>query len=238
MEHKKAKPKIKKKSYNTLNVEFSNEVFEIPYDNVSRVNNAFFSKFKKNKYHIQFIISLIIAVIATIILFLNLIDKTKKELISKKILNNYTLTTLYQSENNSYVTEQISNDPFVIGMIRIDEINLNYPILSKSDSDFLKISLCRFAGPMPNETGNLCIAGHNYVDYRFFSRLNELEKNDTIDIFDLSGQKIVYSIYDIFENNPSDLSCTNQDVGDNKIITLLTCNNVNGKRLIIKAKAI
>ena len=31
---------------------------------------------------------------------------------------------------------------------------------------------------MPNEIGNLCIAGHNYVDYKFFSRVNELEKGD------------------------------------------------------------
>lgn len=34
----------------------------------------------------------------------------------------------------------------------------------------------------------------------------------------------------------NDLSCTNQNVGENRIITLLTCNNINGKRTIIKAK--
>lgn len=63
----------------------------------------------------------------------------------------------------------------------------------------LKISLCRFAGPMPNEIGNLCIAGHNYVDYKLFSRLHELENGDKIDIYDLNGTKITYAVFDKFE---------------------------------------
>ena len=96
--------------------------------------------------------------------------------------------------------------------------------------------MCRFAGPMPNEAGNLCVAGHNYVDYRFFSRLNELKTGDSIEIYDLTGKKIFYKVYDKFEINPSDFSCTNQNTNGDKIITLLTCNNVTGKRLVIKAK--
>ena len=89
---------------------------------------------------------------------------------------------------------------------------------------------------MPNQTGNLCVAGHNYVDYRFFSRLNELKKGDSIEIYDLTGQKVFYKVYDKFEIDPSDSSCTSQNTNGQKEITLLTCNNVNGKRLVIKAK--
>ena len=37
-----------------------------------------------------------------------------------------------------------------------------------SSDDLLDVSVCRFAGPMPNEIGNLCIAGHNYVNNNFF----------------------------------------------------------------------
>ena len=33
-----------------------------------------------------------------------------------------------------------------------------------------------------------------------------------------------------------DTSCTSQDTNGNKEITLVTCNNFNGNRLIIKAK--
>lgn len=48
--------------------------------------------------------------------------------------------------------------------------------------------------------------------------------------------KITYAVFDKFEVKANDLSCTNQNVGENRIITLLTCNNINGKRTIIKAK--
>ena len=150
------------------------------------------------------------------------------------------MTTLY-SEDNNYETEKLNNSVdksslFVIGMIKIDKINLNYPILSQSNKELLKMSLCRFAGPLPNEVGNLCIAGHNYVDYKLFSRLNELEKNDIVQIYDYTGNKLDYVVYDKYEVEVDDLSCTSQDVGGKRIITLLTCNNVNGTRIVVKAK--
>ena len=91
---------------------------------------------------------------------------------------------------------------------------------------------------MPNEIGNLCIAGHNYVDYKLFSRLNELDINDEIIIYDLNGNSIIYRVYDIYETNPDDTSCTFQNTNGVRIITLVTCNNVNGKRLVIHAKEI
>ena len=91
---------------------------------------------------------------------------------------------------------------------------------------------------MPNEVGNLCIAGHNYVDYKLFSRLNELELNDKITIYDLAGKHLDYKIYDIYESNADDTSCTFQDTKNQRIVTLVTCNNVNGKRLVVHAKEI
>lgn len=82
----------------------------------------------------------------------------------------------------------------------------------------------------------MCIAGHNYVDNNFFSHLAKLEKNDLIEIYDLDGNEITYYVFKKFEVKPNDLSCTNQDIGNEKIITLLTCNNVNGKRTVVQAK--
>ena len=91
---------------------------------------------------------------------------------------------------------------------------------------------------MPNTAGNLCIAGHNLVDYKLFSRLNEINLKDIVKIYDLSGNMIEYEVYKKYEVDPTDLSCLTQDTGGNKIVTLLTCNNVNGKRLIVVAKEI
>lgn len=223
-------------------VEFSNEMVPMPYEN--NINKHTFLKkwLTDNKYRLQFFLSFGIALFFLFIFFYHVYQSNQKEKISAELLKNYTLTTLYQN-NSSYGTPQkassyVIKNPFVIGMIRIEKLNLNYPILSESNKELLQVSVCRFAGPMPNEVGNLCIAGHNYVDNKFFSKLTELDENDEIEIYDLSGKKIVYSVIKKFEVEQNDFSCTNQNTQNEKIVTLLTCNNVNGKRVIIQAKAI
>lgn len=220
-----------------IKVEFSDEIAEIPFEETKiKKNSTFKTFFQKNRYRIQLFVSFIVATISSFIFYFNIKKSNEQEKLSKKLLNNYSLTTIYQDNVEKSDNTNSYKDPFVIGMMRIEKINLNYPILSECNKDLLKISLCRFAGPMPNEKGNLCVAGHNYVDYRFFSRLNELKKGDTVEIYDLTGKKVFYKVYDKFEIDPSDFSCTNQNTNGEKVITLLTCNNVNGKRLVIKAK--
>ena len=191
----------------------------------------------KKKYIIIFLIFLLFTIFFSLILFNKLYENYNNEKLSQKLNNSYSISTLYANNTNTTI-DTISNNPFVIGIIQIDKINLNYSILSVCNNDLLDISVCRFAGPMPNEIGNLCVAGHNYVDYNFFSRLNELSLNDKSTIYDLNGNHINYSIYDIYEINSNDTSCTFQDTKGQKIVTLITCNNVNGKRLIIHAKEI
>lgn len=189
------------------------------------------------KYKILFIMFSATALIFIIILFIKISMDNKNEEIAKKLTNSYTISTLY-ANNTTYTPEVQAAEPFVIGIIKIEKIDLNYSILSVSNDELLDISVCRFAGPMPNEVGNLCIAGHNYVDYKYFSRLNELEINDKITIYDLNGEFIDYSIYEMYETSANDTSCTFQDTNNTKIVTLVTCNNVNGKRLVVHAQAI
>ena len=198
-------------------------------------------KFNKNKkvYIVIFLIFIIFTSILFFILFYKVYNNYNNEKLSQKLNNSYSISTLYSDTSNTITNiDATSTNPFVIGIIQIDKINLNYSILSICNNELLDISVCRFAGPMPNEIGNLCIAGHNYVDYNFFSRINELDINDKIKIYDLSGNYIEYSIYDIYETHSDDTSCTFQDTNNKKIVTLITCNNVNGKRLIIHAKEI
>lgn len=212
-------------------------------------NHNIFQSSKQNKKQTRFFIFLFIisSSIATCFLFaffIRILNLQKKEALSDELMKSYQISTLYSNHTN-YLAEHIISDnsnswtnPFVIGMIKIDKINLNYPILSESNKELLNISVCRFAGPMPNQIGNLCIAGHNYVDYKFFSRLHELEKNDKIKIYDLNGQIKEYVVTKKYEANPNDISCTNQNTNGKILLTLLTCNNVSGKRLILNAKPI
>lgn len=84
--------------------------------------------------------------------------------------------------------------------------------------------------------GNLCIAGHNYVDNRQFGKLHSLQVEDIIKIFDLDGNSLDYIIYSKNEISAEDLSCTDQNTNGLKEITLITCNNVKGNRVCIKAR--
>ena len=186
-------------------------------------------------YRLLFIVLIFIIFILFSVLFIKISKNDMAEQISKKLSSSYSVSTLYSNSSN-ISTVSSSDEPFVIGIIKIDKINLNYSILSISNNDLLDISVCRFAGPMPNEIGNLCIAGHNYVDYKFFSRLNELELGDKITIFGLNGVSKDYSIYDMYEIKSNDISITSQDTNNLRIVTLITCNNVNGKRLVVQAK--
>lgn len=201
-------------------------------------NNRKNSKVKL--YWSYFIIFSFISFLLLVFLFFRIYFQSQNEDLSKKLINQYTVSRIYLNELDYSISlpnieSNSAEEPFVIGMIKIDKIDLNYPILSSTTNELLDISLCRFAGPMPNEVGNLCIAGHNYVDYKLFSRLYELDINDKIKIYDLNGNMIEYIVFDIYETNPDDISCTTQDTNNNKIITLLTCNNVNGKRLVVVA---
>lgn len=237
--------KRKKKVINTnFKVEFSNEIFEIPFEEnkIIKTNKTeSYQYIKKNKYFIQFFISTIVMIIFILIFLYKIYNLKQNEKLSKELLNNYSLTTLYQEEANTVKIEKQSiliENPFVIGIIKIAKINLNYPIISETSPELLKVSLCRFAGPMPNEYGNLCIAGHNYVDNKFFSNLSKLKNGDIIEVYDLYGKQINYTVFKKYEVSANDLSCSKQDVNNEKIITLLTCNNVNGKRTVVKAKEI
>ena len=126
---------------------------------------------------------------------------------------------------------------YTIGVINIPSIKVNYPILSTYSDELLKISPCKFHGPNPNEVGNLCIAGHNYRNDKFFSKVPKLKTGDKIEITDLSGNTLTYTVYNKFIVNPDELECTSQLTDGKKEITLITCTNDNKKRYIIKARA-
>lgn len=190
------------------------------------------------KFKFILIFSVIVIIICIIIYLFLKYNSYKKEKISKDLVTNFSITTLY-ANNNNYIASKTTNnieEPFVIGLLKIDKINLMYPILSNSSEELLEISPCRFYGPMPNEIGNLCIAGHNYANQKHFGKLTSLEINDIFQVYDLNGNYINYVIYEIKEVPANDTSCINQDTNNLREVTLVTCNTIKGTRIVIKAK--
>lgn len=207
---------------------------------VTKDNNYFYkdiilSKKKiKKKYLFIFFISIIICIIILFYLLYSYFSKLNENKKTNAIKEKYQVTALYSS-NNNYDAIKLSDNISIIGLIEIPSINISYPILSNSSKDLLKISVCRFSGPLPNRSGNLCIAGHNYKNSMMFSKLFQLNIGDSIFITDLNNVKLEYIIYDKFKVKENNLECINDT--NNIEITLITCNdNNNSERIIVKAK--
>lgn len=125
-----------------------------------------------------------------------------------------------------------------VGTVSIPSLDIMYPILSETSDKLLKVSVCKFWGSDPNEVGNLCIAGHNYRNKKFFSKVPNMKSGDIIKITDLSGNTVSYKVYNKYTVDPEDVSCTSQLTNGKKIVTLITCTNDSKQRVVVKAEAI
>ena len=196
-------------------------------------------RIRKMTYVFWISISIIfLFIILYIYLKYNSLQKSK---ISKNLEYKFQIRNLYSSTMSEYNANKTTAEvqfaePFIVGLLKIEKIGLMYPILSETSNELLEISPCRFYGPMPNKIGNMCIAGHNYANQTHFAKLHYLYEGDNIQIFDLDGNNIVYTIYYKQEIPANDISCLSQETGGFREITLITCNTIKGNRVAIKAK--
>lgn len=152
----------------------------------------------------------------------NVIEVVEKE---EEVLKEYTPTKKLPEEIEGFK---------VIGMLEIPKINLNTYILDETNEKSLKTSVTKLCGPNINEAGNLCIIGHNYNKKIMFGNLKKLEINDIAILTNMYGQKVEYTVYDIYKVCPDDLECLRQDTYGNRELTLITCTTGAIKRLVVK----
>ncbi len=188
---------------------------------------------KKDWFRFQFSVSLSIISILIICGIFYWYHLSKKENFSDILMSSYDIYRLY---NHPEDTTDIAETNGLFGIINIPKINLYYPVFSSFSEELLKASPCKFFGNTPKSNGNICIAGHNYDNSLFFSKLRYLSLNDDIYIFDNNGKKYLYTIYDIYEVKDTDLSPIYNYPKNQKILTLVTCNNFNSNRIIVRAK--
>lgn len=200
---------------------------------------SYFKKYHNKIYIIVFVISIIIIIFLAIFTFFYLRNLINKSNSSKELSKGISITRLYSNYEDYETTYDSKSEfvPFIIGIVKIDKLKLDYPILSDVSDELLEISPCRFAGPMPNEVGNLCIAGHNYIDNTFFAKISSLIKGDSIYIYDLSGNYLEYFVEKKYEVESSDTSILSQDTNGKKKLTLMTCNSLKGSRIVVEAYA-
>lgn len=194
-------------------------------------------KLNSHLFKVQFTISIIIIIVLIGFIVYTSYSLQNKENLSNNLIGNYNIYKLYadvSSNNNDLVQDTQANNLF--GIIEIPKINLYYPVFSNLSEDNLKVSPCKFYGDSLNDNGNICIAGHNYNNDMFFSKINLLSSNDEIFIYDNLGKKYTYIVFKNYEVKEDDLSPIYDYDKNTKELTLITCNNLNNNRFIIKAK--
>ncbi len=196
----------------------------------------------QGKLLLSIVFTIMFFVILSIILLEQIdIKSTKITETSKKIP---ILVETYEAEKMQVQEEKIELPEYtnlprewkgyeVIGKIEIPKLNLEKYILSETSEQALKVAVTKTAGPRVNEIGNLCIAGHNYI--QTFGRLKELEKGDILILTDTYDRKITYQVYETSKVLPTDTSCLSQETKGEKEVTLITCTLGAIKRQIIKA---
>ena len=189
----------------------------------------------KNKKLLVYKILLIILIIFAIIVIVliakkyigNQVNEEKNAQIIEEIKQHEEMTEPIKFDNNS-----------VIGIINIPKTELEYPILDTTTKDNMKTSITRFSGGNVNEIGNLALAGHNNYDGTMFGRNDELVAGDKIYLTDLQKNTVEYEIRSIFVTDPNDVSILETKEEETREVTLITCENGNKARLIIKAEEV
>ena len=168
-----------------------------------------------------------------------IVTMTQEQIVEENVNLNHTLQ---QEDKNNITsgkfTDSKGNTYSILGVINIPKINSKYPIIAETSDAILKVSVCKFWGSNPNEVGNLCLVGHNYRDSRFFGKVPTLVVGDVIEITDLEGKTLKYSVYDIFTVYPTDTKCTSQLTQGKKEVTLITCTDNGKQRVVVKCTEI
>ena len=215
-------------------------------------------KRKKKIYQFAFLISIICVCLLSSYYIYAEYDRTKSEEVSQEILAEIDNTInqddgilrvaleadtqeqnveIQETESNKYVTQ--SGATYTTeAVLNIPSLGINYPVLSDTSEELLKISLNKFWGPSPNTVGNYCIVGHNYKNKKMFGKLADIKNGDIVELTDNSGKTIKYAVYNKYVVNPEDVACTSQLTNGNKEVTLITCTNYGKQRLVVKAREV
>lgn len=126
----------------------------------------------------------------------------------------------------------------VSAKLKIPKLDIDTCVLEDSSKEAMEVAIAKYFGPEPNEIGNYCIAGHNYITKNMFSELGKLEIGDTFVLTDNKNGEVKYTIYDKYKVKPDQTQALSQKTNGKREVTLITCSDYSTKRIVIKAKAI
>ena len=161
---------------------------------------------------------------------------TKNEIGESNIIlddeNRIQDTKIHQTEESMLTTYK--GYP-VIAKLEIPKIDLETYVISEYSNQALGVSVTKFYGGNPNEVGNFCIAGHNYITKNMFHDLKNLSIGDTFTLIDTNNHEGIYKIYLVETVEPDETQCLSQKTNGRIEVTLITCTTDSSKRIIVKA---
>lgn len=137
---------------------------------------------------------------------------------------------------NSHIAQQTYKGYTMVGRLNIPSISLDLPVLDRASEPSMKVSVGVLYGVGLNQIGNTVIAGHNYRNGTFFSNLKKVKNGDTINITDNSGNKVKYTVYNIYTTTSSDFDYASRDTAGKREVSLTTCTDDVNARLVIWAR--
>lgn len=140
---------------------------------------------------------LTIIVLTIIILFIAIFiyktisneDENSLEVMVENMPEQLDVNTVKDEETDELIIKEYEIDGKtyeVIAVIYIPTLEIEYPVLSSTSKELLKVSLNKYWGPNPNRPGNFCIVGHNYNTDQFFGKLHNINLGDYIQLTDMS----------------------------------------------------
>lgn len=217
-------------------------------------------KRKKKIYRVEFIASLLLVFIFSGWFLHSKIEQNECEAVSQEILQNADIPDTTTAEDQALVVafdgeaevveqelDQVDTASYTDengttytyeAILSIPGLGIQYPVLSDTSDELLKISLNKFWGGSPNSVGNYCIVGHNYRSGKMFGKLARINTGDSVYLQDMSGKKLEYQVYDKYVVDPEDVACTSQITNGLKEMTLITCTEQGKRRLIVKCREV
>lgn len=188
-------------------------------------------------YKILLAVLIAASIIVAVLVAIKHVKLYKNEKETKQVIANITQSL----ENNEEVTNKIDESiqgHKVVGIIKIPELNIEYPILENTNKETLNLSITKFWGNRINEIGNVTLAGHNNLNGTMFGKIKKMQEGDIIELTDIQNVTLKYQVFKVYVIDPKDITCILPEQENVREVTLITCTNGNKNRLIVKAREI
>lgn len=159
-------------------------------------------------------------------------------------INSYlTLDEIFSHLNESETEDTMNENEkshTVLGVIKIEKINLVLPVIDGATPEILKIGAGKLTGTTDiGQIGNTAISAHRSHAYgRNFNRLGELEEGDIV-VISTADADYTYKVFNIQIVEPDDVSVLKKSKTES-ILTLITCHPLYKAthRLIVQARLV